>query len=301
MRVSVSLNARAYGDVVHAPDLDAEHPLGRDDLQPGARAGDASRAADSAECVPLSSKSSTSPRGVDVAAEHVPARDDELVAVLQLGQLRQPARGDDHDVGLEGEDVVDRRRACRSARRRPAAPARTPATRRSPSGRGGAGCGRPGGSARRPTASPPARRRVATLPAPRGRPPARPARRRPPRSAGTRSPAGCRGASSPRGRWPRCGCRAPRPRRRCGRGSRSRRRRAGSRSRRPARTLRTRCGSARWARVIPTRSTRPSRMAWRAVATSSTFAGVQDGEAGRRPRPGRRSRGAARTACRGSG
>ena len=35
--------------------------------------------------------------------------------------------------------------------------------------------------------------------------------------------------------------------------------------------LRTMCGSARWARVIPTMSTSPSRTAWRAVATSSIF------------------------------
>ena len=40
---------------------------------------------------------------------------------------------------------------------------------------------------------------------------------------------------------------------------------------RPSMILRTMCGSARWARVMPTRSTLPSRIACRADATSSTF------------------------------
>ena len=31
------------------------------------------------------------------------------------------------------------------------------------------------------------------------------------------------------------------------------------------------CGSAMWLRVMPTRSSRPSRIAWRAVETSSIF------------------------------
>ena len=80
-----------------------------------------------------------------------------------------------------------------------------------------------------------------------------------------------RAASSARGWSPRCGGTAPRRRRRSGRGSRWRPTQGRISASRPSMILRTMCGSARWARVMPTRSTLPSRMACRADATSSTF------------------------------
>ena len=55
---------------------------------------------------------------------------------------------------------------------------------------------------------------------------------------------------------------------RCGRGNRWRRRRGGCRVRGPRSIFLTICGSAIWARVMPTMSSLPSAMAWRAVATS---------------------------------
>ena len=83
--------------------------------------------------------------------------------------------------------------------------------------------------------------------------------------------------SSPRGRSRRCGCTAPRRPRRCGRGNRWRRRRAGSGVRGPPSPSCTICGSARWARVMPTMSSLPVAMAWRAVATSEMRAAWKTG------------------------
>ena len=65
-----------------------------------------------------------------------------------------------------------------------------------------------------------------------------------------------------------CGCTWRREPGRSRRGSRLAPTHGRIRSSSPAWIFATMCGSAMWARVIPTRSSSPSRMAWRAVATS---------------------------------
>ena len=91
--------------VVHAADLDAEHPLGRDDLEIGARPGDQLRRRQRGVGAVVVVEEHVAGR-LDVAAEHVPARDDEVGAGFELGELRLAARGDDHDIGRERPNEV---------------------------------------------------------------------------------------------------------------------------------------------------------------------------------------------------
>ena len=78
-----------------------------------------------------------------------------------------------------------------------------------------------------------------------------------------------------RGRWRRCGCTAPRRLVDASRCSSPCRRRGGCASPRRAGSCATMCGSAMCARVMPTMSSLPLAIAWRAVATSWMRARVE--------------------------
>ncbi len=91
--------------VVHPADLDAQHPLGCDDLEAGAGPGDHLRRRHCrVGAVVVEEQDLTG--GRDVAADHVPARHHPLGALVDVRELRQAARRHDHDVGIEGGDVV---------------------------------------------------------------------------------------------------------------------------------------------------------------------------------------------------
>ena len=218
---------------------------------------------------------------LDVAGDDVPGRHDQLVAGAQHLGMRQAAGGDDDDVGVFGEHVVGLGPGVEAERRR----------------RGAAHC------ATRQSMMPIISRRRLLCAVSRIWPPAWLAASNTttswPRSAATRAasrPAGPAPTTTilrlrrrlgdvvrhgrSRGRSPRCGCNRPRRPGRCGRGSSWRRRRGGCRASRPSMILRTICGSVMWARVMPTMSSLPEAMAWRAVATSWILAAWKVGKFG---------------------
>ena len=281
MVTSCSANALQVRRRVHAADAGRERPLRRDELDRGAATGQQLGGVQRRLGTVVVVDQDATLR-VHGTAHHVPRVDDQVSSSPQERRVRQATRRDDDDVGLARPARSPRRRRRRSGtRRRSAWPRDT-----------------------RQSTMPIRSRRRAAAAASRTWPPGTSAASSTttscPRSPSTRaasSPAGpapttttlrrcgrggrSRGSRSARGRSPGCGC-TWRPRTgRSRRGSSWRRRTAGSGPRRPAATLATRCGSAICARVMPTRSTSPSRRAYRAVATSeireACITGIVDG------------------------